>query len=189
MQGTAAMGRKTRRGLVVAREPSGRLQRSPARERDDREISPTEVRRLRDGALNGLRDPEWGSELGRLYLERAISGREYAAGKTWRAQVARFQGSIGIFPVRSLSGEPTGRAEPPDPESDEGQKQAVKDRDAAETFFEAHTVLLWSGRGAESAVRRLCEEDQAMVGYNELQHARCGLTRLANYYELTRARK
>jgi hypothetical protein len=60
----------SRRKSLARREPNGRVQ---CQEPD---ISPGEVRRLRDAALRGLRDAEWASELGRC-VRYAKCGREY----------------------------------------------------------------------------------------------------------------
>ncbi len=172
---------RTRLRLVTAREPNGRIQR-------ERGPGPTEIKRLRDAALRGLRDPEWGTELGRLYLERALTAEMYAAGKRWRESVAAYHGAIGVFPVRTAALE-RGRSTPPDPDSEGGREQAVRDRDAAEAFFAAHAALVSAGMVAENAVRRLCEDDQALCGLYELNGAICGLMALAHYYGLTERSK
>ena len=83
---------------IKARTPSGQLSRAGRQ----REYPPAQVRRLRDAAMAGLRDPEWGTELGRLYLEGTITAAMYAAGKDWREKAAKFVGSLGHFPVRSI---------------------------------------------------------------------------------------
>jgi hypothetical protein len=169
------IGRKRR---FSAREPNGRIQR-------ETEYAPTQIRRLRDAALRGLRDPEWGTELGRLYLESAINDVMYRAGNRWREQASRYRNAIGVFPIHSASVEPVARAMTPDPDSDEGREQARRETDAAERFFAAHAALIASGALAENAVRRLCEEDQSLIGISELKAARCGLQALAMHYGLT----
>ena len=160
------------------REPSGRLQR-------EREISPTEIRRLRDAAVRGLRDPEWGTELGRLLLNGELTILQYAAGKMWREHAARYRQAIGAFPVRSISLEQGVRAHPPDPYSEAGRTIAAREREEAEAFFAAHAALVAIGMGAESSVRRLVEQDEAMAGLYDLKNARAGLSALAIYYGLT----
>ena len=67
----------SRRKSLALREPNGRPQRPP-------ELPPpSEVRRLRDAALSGMRDSTWGTELGRLYLVGKITATMFAAGKRW----------------------------------------------------------------------------------------------------------
>lgn len=179
-----AMAYKRKNRLVTAREPNGRIQREG---RED--AAPTEVRRLRDAALRGMRDPEWGTELGRLYLEGALSGGMYAAGKRWREEAAEYRQAIGVFPVRSASLERGSHGHDTDPDSEEGQKQATRDRNGAERFFAAHSYLASVGNLAESVVRRICEEDEAPCGFAEHQALRKGLSSLADHYNLTRAEK
>ncbi len=173
------MGRKKQRNrLVTAREPNGRIQR-------EHDLAPSEVRRLRDAALRGLRDAEWGTELGRLYLEGSLTGAMYAAGKRWREHAGDYRQAIGIFPVRSASLERGSRGTPPDPDSEEGSNQAQREANAVERFFEAHAALVAAGMGAEHAVRRLCEDDASLCGVYELNKAKDGLSALARHYNLT----
>lgn len=169
------MARKNRRGsLVIARERNGRLQR-------EQSYAPSEIRRLRDAAMLGLRDPEWGTELGRLYLQGVLTAAMYGAGKRWRDIAAQYRSAIGAFPVRSAALE-LGRATPADPDSEAGRAQASRETEAKERFFEAHAALVMADIGAEKAVRRLCEEDVALGSLGELQAARRGLQRLSEYY-------
>jgi hypothetical protein len=144
----------SKRKNLKVRTASGQLSRAGR----VREFPPAQVKRLRDAAMAGLRDPEWGTELGRLYLEGTITASMYAAGKDWREKAARYVSSLGHFPVRSLLIEGRGGSMPPDPDTPEGQKRARREADAMERFFEAHHVLLSAGKLAESAVRRLCEQ-------------------------------
>jgi hypothetical protein len=171
----------TRRDRMARRAPDGRVYRGPEGP------SPNEIRRLRDAAVRGLRDAEWGTELGRLYLERQITPEMYSAGKRWRLDAVRHRRAIDVFPIKPVSLEKGIKSHPPDVDSPEGQEQARRDRDATESFLEAHHVLVMSG--AESAVRRLCEEDQSLVGVQELYTARAGLAKLHEHYRLTDGRK
>ena len=176
MYGNLGMARKKR--FVTSREPSGRIQR-------EQHPAASEVRRLRDIAVRDSRREEWGTELGRLYLEGSITAIMYAAGKRWRESATNYGKAIGVFPVRGASLERGSRSSPPDPDSEEGQSQALREANAAEVFFEAHAVLVAVGMGAEMAVRKLCEDDSSLVGMRELINARSGLARLAEHYRLT----
>jgi hypothetical protein len=160
---------------IQARTPSGQLSRAGRQ----REFPPTQVKRLRDAAMSGLRDPEWGTELGRLYLEGTITAEMYAAGKDWREKAAKYVNTLGHFPVRSLLMENRGGSPPPDPDTAEGEKRARREANAMERFFEAHAVLLSSGKMAEATVRRLCEHDEGPCGIVELTALRRGLSALA----------
>jgi hypothetical protein len=178
MEGAISGMVRKRNRPVTAREPNGRIQR------EANDHSPTAVRRLRDAALRGMHDPEWGTELGRLFLSHAISDTMYGAGKKWRDQAARYRSAIGVFPVRTASLE-RGRSASADPDSEGGRQQASRETLAAEEFFAAHAALVMAGMGAENAVRRLCEDDLSLVGMYELRNARCGLAVLADHYGLT----
>jgi hypothetical protein len=135
--------------------------------------------------MAGLRDPEWGTELGRLFLEGTITAAMYAAGKDWREKAARYAATIGSFPVRSAVLESGRGGSAPDPDTLEGQRQARRDADAMERFFEAHYVLISAGRLAEQTVRQLCEHDQGLCGMAELIALRNGLSALADHKDLT----
>jgi hypothetical protein len=168
------MGKRKNR-LLRARTPSGQLSRAGR----EREFPPAQVKRLRDAAMTGLRDPEWGTELGRLYLEGTITAAMYAAGKEWREKAARYVSTLGHFPVRTLLIEGRGGSMPPDPDTTEGQKRARREAAAMERFFEAHHVLLSAGKMAEATVRRLCEHNEGPCGMAELIALRNGLAALA----------
>ena len=167
----------TRRKTTVPREPNGRQQR-------EREFPPTQVKRLRDAAMSGLRNEEWGTELGRLYLETRITAEMYAAGKRWSETAAWYHQAIGAKPLRGAQVEVGVGSQPADPDSSEGQKQVVREAERAERFFEAHAVLL-GVPGAERTVRALCEQDEGPCGFAELLATRNGLFALADYWGLT----
>jgi hypothetical protein len=156
-----------------------------SRAKPEREFPPTQVRRLRDAAMRGLRDPEWATELGRLYLEAQITAAMYAAGRRWAEMAAKYQGTIGIFPIRSSAAEPGIRSLSPDPDSPAGRKIVERERNAIEKFFEAHAVLVSAGVLVESTVRRLCEHNEAICNLDELAKARTGLMRLVAHWGLT----
>lgn len=171
------LGLKRRRAF--AREPNGRVQR-------EREFGAAQIRRLRDAAMRGLRDSEWGTELGRLYLERIITEEMYAAGKRWTEEASQYHASIGIFPIRTAQLQLGRGGKDADPDSAEGKKQASREANGAERFFEAHAVLVGAGPVASMAVRRLCEENQSLAGSKERIAARDGLSSLVAHYGLTR---
>ena len=166
-----------RKRSMVEREPNGRAQR-------EREYPPNQIKRLRDAAMAGLRDAEWGTELGRLYLNEVITSAMYAAGKRWREWAASYHHAIGVFPVRSASAELGRGGQQPDPDSDEGRKIAQREADAAERFFAAHAVLV-SDAGAEYAVRAVCERNETPAGFEALRKLRKGLLALVVHWDLT----
>ena len=167
------MGKRKSR-LLKARTPSGQLSRAGR----EREFPPAQVKRLREAAMAGLRNPEWGTELGRLYLEGTITASMYAAGKDWREKAAKYVNTLGHFPVRTILVEGRGGSMPPDPETPAGQKRARREADAMERFFKAHHILLSAGKMAEATVRRLCEHNEGPCGMAELIALRNGLSAL-----------
>lgn len=78
----------SRRKAIAKREPNGRIQRDPPLP------PPSEVRRLRDAALSGMRDPTWGTELGRLYLVGKITATMFAAGKRWGELASQYSQAL-----------------------------------------------------------------------------------------------
>jgi hypothetical protein len=150
---------------------------------EEREFAPTQVKRLRDAALQRMAAPEWGSELGRLYLQGRITSTMYAAGKHWSELAHNYRNAIGVFPVRGSTGERSGNSHPIDPGSDRGAKIARREADQAERFFLAHAVLVRVE--AASLVRALCEDNQAPCGSNELMRVRKGLNALTAHWNLT----
>jgi hypothetical protein len=163
-----------RRSAFAQREPNGREQRH-------RLLSPTEARRLREAAWRGLRDAQWGTELGRLFLESSLTEQQFLAGQRWRQDVAAYHWAIDVFPVRTASLE-RGKATPPDPDSEVGRKLAKRESEAIETFFAAHAILSFTG--AEKVVRALVERDEPICGVVGLRTARKGLSVLAEHYGL-----
>lgn len=171
----------TRRKHNIARQPNGQPRR-------EREFAPTQIKRLRDAAMAGLRDPEWGTELGRLLLNRVIDEEMYAAGKRWAEMSARYWGIVGAFPVKSAKAEGGSWSHQPDPDSPKGKEISIQERGAMERYFEADAVLVTAAihsPGVGAAVRRVCEDGQVLGGYSEVLALRIGLLKLADHWGLT----
>jgi hypothetical protein len=162
---------------------------------DDNEMGKSygaaEVRRLRDAAMVGLRDEEWGTELGQLFLEGKITGAMYGAGKWWRSRAARYYLAINAPPPapRAISLELRSGSTGPDPDSEEGQNQTKWDRAAVEDFQEAHAILLGAGALSEKYIRDLCEQNIRPFGTEALMAVSRGLEWLAEYRQLTNQQK
>lgn len=172
-----------RRKAVRAREPNGRIQR-------ERETAPGEVRRLRDAALAGLRDPEWGTELGRLFLVGKIKPEQFAAGKRWTEAASRYSHAVASpHRIGSTSDFDRGRGEPVDVDSDAGRAEAERHKAVMERFEAAHRKLVGCGMLIERAVRSICEDGQAPDSFETLQRLHIGLSTLADHWQLTAASK
>jgi hypothetical protein len=183
------MGRKNRSTLVPVREPNGRLQRPTAAAIGA--VSPAEARRLRDAALRGMRDAEWGTELGRLFLADEIESAEFEAGKRWGRLVAAYYQAIGAKPPhpKGMTFDRTDPSPEPDADSEPGQRRLKRDRAVIEDMREAHAVLIGAGLLAERAVRGICEASDTSPHLLGLHNLRRGLQWLARHWQLVHAPK
>lgn len=170
----------SRRKVLAKRESNGRIQRDP-------QLPPSsEVRRLRDAAMAGLRDQTWGTELGRLYLVGKISATMYAAGRRWGELATKYsQALCSPSPdPRAVCMERMGGGDI-DPDSAEGRKEAKRHERAVTSFVDAHVALKSTSGPSERAVRALCERNEMLVGHNNLLAASTGLAVLAGFWGLT----
>src|ERR1700738_3320862 len=143
--------------LIIVREPNGKPQRSS----DDREFPPTQVKRLRDAAMRGMADAEWGTVCGRLFLEGRLPAPAYAAAKWWAERVVKYHSAINAPPPnpRAMAIGASSGGEPPDPDSFEGQLRTKREEQAIIDFMAAHSVLVAAGKLAEHCVRSVCEQN------------------------------
>lgn len=171
---------------LKSRAPSGR----PTRAGQSRELPPTQVRRLRDAALRGLREPEWGTELGRLYLAGKLTDSHYSAGKKWGELAYRYRQVILAPDAKPLSLEIGRGGTPPDPDSPEGRTIIDRDSAIASRFLRACAVLSevraeW-GVNPLSIVRRICEDGGMICGHAELLTLRVGLQQVFEHLDMGR---
>lgn len=170
-----------RQRMAGARYPSG------DRRRDERskEYSPSAIKRMTSAAVAGMHDPEWGTVIGRLYLEGKLTSAQYATGKRWAATWAEYCTATGIpspNPKSLVIGAPT-RSEPPDPDSERGQAATRLAKRAIKRFDTAHAELLKCGMQAEAATRKLCEGlGETPLGHEQFLHAKRGLDALAKLW-------
>lgn len=176
-----AKGKKRKFGLFIMREPTGR----PSRQLTDADLescSASQIKRLRDASLAEMSDPEWGTELGRLYLQGKITIGQYGAGKWFSMLSTSCRAALDApaHPRKSAFVRGVGGHDP-DPDSDEGRKQAQRDREAVQSFMEVHAALIGAGMLAERMVRNVCEDDKMIEGHAQLLYLRTGLEWLAEY--------
>lgn len=174
----------SRRKSLALREPNGRVQRDPPLP------PPSEVRRLRDAALSGMRDPTWGTELGRLYLAGKVTAMGFSAGKRWAEQASKYSQALcsPSADPRAIDLNRSG-GEPVDPDSPEGLKEARRHERAVSSFMDAYAALRSTRGDAERAVRSVCERDEMLAGYDGHLALVRGLDALASYWGLTENRK
>jgi hypothetical protein len=175
----------SRRKSLAPRHPGGKLVQS------EPDISPGEVRRLRDAALRGLRDAEWASELGRYYLEGKLNHAQFAAGKWWTMLAARYADAIGAKPhPKPIALERGSASHQCDPGSERGLEIAQTHERDVRRFLAAYEALQKCGTIAVKAVRDLCEYDQSPGGHHDFTRLIEGLNVLAREHEaLTNQRK
>ena len=165
----------TRRKNLVTREPNGRAKRSPL----PRMLAPSEVRRLRDAAMVGLRAAEWGSSLGWLYIHKRIDDRQYAAGRLW-CEIMRDYGAAiqGPRQPKTANLDPTGGTSA-DPDSDTGHREARRHVIWINMGEAGSKRLKSTGEPVRRVVMAVCEQDQIPAGMAELIQLRKGLDVLA----------
>ena len=163
----------SRRKVMAARELNGRIKR------ESHLPSPSEVTRLRDAALAGMRDPIWGSTLGWLYLSGKISSLQFAAGKRWNELAADYSSAcLSPRAPRSANLDPKGGTAP-DPDSPSGRREARRQVLTLEDYQEASGLLKRLGAPVARAVVDVCEGGRVPAGFGELQNLKRGLSALA----------
>lgn len=174
----------SRRKALARREPNGRIQRDPPLP------PPSEVRRLRDAALSGMRDPTWGTELGRLYLVGKITATMYAAGKRWGEMASLYSQALQspCPDPKAICFDRSGGTSP-DPDSHEGRREARRHERAVTSFIDAHAALKTHSAGSEIVVRSMCERNEMLPGHESLLRLTGGLSVLAGFWGLTDSRK
>lgn len=177
----AKAGRPAQEGI---REPSGRLSRSARKEIGADSVA--EIRRVRAAAMAGMRDPIWGSELGRLFLSGKINAEQFRAGRQWAHLVARWRAihcGPKINPKPGLAA--LFRVGGPTSEGPTVTDTIADQREAAVTGL-IDEVLDSFPRGPSDpalvALRECCELDVAPVGYGGMLLLNDGLNHLAGMW-------
>ena len=171
----------SRRKHLAIRKPSGGI-----RHVKSELLSPTETRRLMEGASTGLRDAAWGSMLGRIYLTGKISASEFAAGKRWNELAVEYsQACQSPHQPRTAALETHGGT-PADPESATGARQARRHHRATAAWLDGRNALRVVGSTAERVVNAVCAEGQAPAGLSELESLQEGLRALSALWSAKR---
>lgn len=165
----------SRRKHMAVREPNGQARRRPYEQLPP----PGEVKRLMDAALAGMRPPEWGTMLGRLYLSGKITSVQFVAGKRW-AELATDYSQACQSPraPRSAKLDPDGGT-PPDPDSAKGRREARRHARMVDGYLDGSKLLARTGIAVARVVRDVCELGLAPAGIGEVEALRIGLQALA----------
>lgn len=183
------MARRKPKSIVPVREPNGRFLRSVEAIIDA--SPPNEARRLRDAACAGMAAPEWGTELGRLFLAGKIGPRLFETGKRWAGLVAAYHHATGAPPEAPNASvfAQSGKRRDADPDSEAGLRQVTRERQIIAATEEALAILSACGRGRERAVRAVCEHNIAPVGERGMTNLLIGLGFLAQHWGIIDFRK
>jgi hypothetical protein len=171
----------TRRKVGAMREPNGQTKRSKRQQPDDM-MSPTEMRRLIDASKAGLKDPVWGSMVGRLHLAHKLTTSQFNAGVTW-SSLARDYSAASQSPrePKSANLNPVG-GEPPDPDSPQGLEEAQRHTHARHQYIAGLGIINLAGAPARRAVEATCEKDLLPAGHAQLEALGLGLSALSAFW-------
>jgi len=171
--------------FIPAREPNGRLSRTM---NPVDSASPAAVKRLKDAALKGVADEHWGTQLGHLLLDGAITEPLYAAGRRWTETVMAYYRAIGAPPPypKAISWERYEPGADPDPRSEKGKRIINKAIKAIDEMHDAYGVLRTAGLLAERVVRAVCETNATPQDWAERVALTEGLSVLALFWGLTK---
>lgn len=157
------------------REPSGRIARTLLRALDAH--SPAQAKRLRDAALRGMQAPEYGTELGRLFLADKITPSQYEAGKRWARLREELVATLGLPPISPRLIRAYGVAA-------WSQKNDGRER-ALLAILTAASQALGVDAKAEGMVVATCEHERPAVTASDLKNLQLGLDALAVHWHLT----
>lgn len=173
----ARAGRKRKEG---ERFPAGQIrpEESPA--------SPAAIRRLRDAALMGMADPQWGTMAGLFYLSKRIDDAEYAAAKRFGDLHSQYISVIGGPRAPKTS---TGERQSPsaqiDVDSELGEAEAVRHRVIMTSYHDAHTALLMVCPSVEADLIRFCAvPGESPAGHAAMIKVKDGLKALASLWKV-----
>jgi hypothetical protein len=168
----------SKRKHTARRETNGRIQR------EARTTPVANAKRIRDEAVRTSAHAEYGTELGRLYLDDKISTSMYEAGKRWAIMansVATAMQGPSANPKSLAIGE-SGTSHPVDPGSEEGEREVKRHQHAVQAFQTAGDKLVG---GTRRAVETVCEHGLACDGFVQLMDLRSGLAILAGHWHMT----
>lgn len=171
----------------VRRYISGKVANDPA---GTEAPPPAMVKRATLMSMIGLAAPEYGTMLGLYFLQRKIDAHAYEAGKRFAELHRNYAGCVaGPKPPSSVSMEGGSRQAAIDPDSDAGEREAVRHRDVLMRYHDAHTALRMAGNGVERIVVQFCDGvGQSPAGHEELLRLRNGLDALVVLWKI-RGRK
>ena len=174
----------SRRKVMAKRSPCGRASRAGAIEL----LPPTEMRRLFDAAITGLRDPLFGTMLGRIHLAGKISRAEFAAGKRWAELTTEYAVSCQAPRPPQTVCSRSRRWHASRSRQRRGRRRSSAT--PAPALPMPMEVCAASGRqAAELAVEQICINEFAPAGFEQLKALQRGLRALSEFWTSSTKRK
>lgn len=174
------MARAGRKRKIGERFPAGQIKP------EESGASPSQIRRLRDAALAGMADPQWGSMAGIFYLSRKIDEVEYETAKRFGDLHSQYISVIGgPRPPRSASIERASPVGSLDVDTELGEEEAQRHILIMNKYHDAHTILHGVGPSAEADIIRFCSiPGESPAGHEAMIRVRFGLRALSVFWKV-----
>ncbi len=174
------MSRAGRKRKVGERFPTGQIKP------EEKPASPAAIRRLRDAALMGMADPQWGSVAGIYYLSKKIDEIEYEAAKRFGDLHAQYIAVIGgPRPPKTSTGERSAKSAQIDVDTELGEAEALRHVAIMTRYNDAHGALLMVSPAVEADLIRFCSiPGETPSGYAATLRVRDGLRALAALWKV-----
>ena len=174
------MARAGRKRKIGERFPAGQIRP------EEPSASPAAIRRLRDAALMGMADPQWGTVAGLFFLNKRIDEVEYQAAKRFGDLHAQYISVIGgPRPPKTSTGERPSKSAQIDVDTELGEAEAQRHVTIMNNYNDVHTALLMISPAAESDLIRFCSvPGESPAGYAAMIRVRDGLRALATLWKV-----
>lgn len=174
------MSRAGRKRKVGERFPAGQIRP------EEPSASPAAIRRLRDAALAGMADPQWGTMAGLFYLSKRIDDTEYAAAKRFGDLHSQYISVIGgPRHPKTSTGERQSPSAQIDVDTEMGEAEAVRHRIIMTNYHDAHMALLMVCPSVEADLIRFCSvPGESPSGYAAVIRVKNGLKALASLWKV-----
>lgn len=173
----AKPGRKRKSG---DRFPSGQIRP------EEQPPSPAAIRRLRNAALMGMADQQWGTMAGLFFLSKKIDEVEYETAKRFGDLHSRYVSVIGgPRPPKTSTGERPARAMQIDVDTEQGEAEAKRHVAILTSYNDAYSLLQSIGPSTEADMIRFCSvPGESPSGHAGLLRIKDGLRALAGLWNV-----
>lgn len=173
----AKAGRKRKAG---DRFPAGQIRP------EEKSASPAAIRRLRDAALMGMADPQWGTVAGLFFLNKLIDEVEYEAAKRFGDLHAQYISVIGgPRPPKTSTGERPARSAQIDVDTELGEAEAKRHVAILTSYNEVHLALKMIDPATEADLIRFCSvPGESPAGHAAMLRLKDGLKSIASIWKV-----